>query len=269
MDTNGAMVWIRESVNVNTIAADTSPTIAVTKAGVIYVSYQTAGAVNGTTSSGGTDLVVLKMAQAPIDAPTALLVNITGTGTTVTISFTPPVSNGGSIITGYTVISSPAGPTGGGAGTSSPITMTGLVVGTTYTFAVAAVNALGTGPAGIARPIDEPPTIITANSPSVGTVFLQWAAPNNNGGQPITQYIVTVLPIKQLVYVSADQTSVTITGLRARTYTFTVTASNANTNSAASVRSSKVGVSEDKSTYKYMLLNTPFTFKVFTAFRII
>src|SRR5208337_5546008 len=62
-----------------------------------------------------------------------------------TVSFTPPVSNGGSAITGYTLTSNPGGIIAKGA--ASPITVTGLTNGTAYTFTVTATNAVGTGPA--------------------------------------------------------------------------------------------------------------------------
>jgi uncharacterized protein (TIGR02145 family) len=57
------------------------------------------------------------------------------------VAFTAPASNGGSAITGYTVTSSPGGFTATGA--SSPLVVTGLTGGTSYTFTVVATNAVG------------------------------------------------------------------------------------------------------------------------------
>lgn len=65
--------------------------------------------------------------------------------TEVTISFAPPVNNGGSAITRYTVTSSPGNITG--TGTASPIVVEGLTNDVEYTFTVTATNAIGTGPA--------------------------------------------------------------------------------------------------------------------------
>jgi hypothetical protein len=60
---------------------------------------------------------------------------------TVTVSFTAPASSGSSAITGYKVTASPGDITA--AGTSSPITVTGLAPQTSYTFAVSAANGAG------------------------------------------------------------------------------------------------------------------------------
>nr|WP_256613131.1 putative Ig domain-containing protein [Shewanella baltica] len=64
------------------------------------------------------------------------------------VSFTAPIFNGGSSITGYTVTSSPGGFHASGA--ASPITVTGLANGSPYTFSVVATNAIGSSSASVA-----------------------------------------------------------------------------------------------------------------------
>ncbi len=73
------------------------------------------------------------------DSPTAV------TGTTgdqqVSVAFTAPTDVGGSAITGYRVQDGTKAH--GASGSSSPITVTGLTNGTSYTFNVWAINAFG------------------------------------------------------------------------------------------------------------------------------
>lgn len=78
-------------------------------------------------------------------APT--ITTITNNAGTATINFTDPTSNGGSVITNYEYT------TDGGTTwtafspltTSSPVTVSGLTIGTTYPFQLRAVNAIGPG----------------------------------------------------------------------------------------------------------------------------
>jgi hypothetical protein len=94
------------------------------------------------TSSDGTsygDEVTFTTADIVPDAPTG--VTATAGNAQAIINFSTPLPNGGSAVTQYTVTSSPEGRTA--TGTASPITVTGLTNGTSYTFTVVATNAQG------------------------------------------------------------------------------------------------------------------------------
>jgi len=85
----------------------------------------------------------------PPDAPTG--VSATAGNAKATVTFTAPVNNGGSAITGYTVTSNPAGGIDSNIGsTNTSHVVTGLANGTAYTFTAKATNAVGPGPASIA-----------------------------------------------------------------------------------------------------------------------
>jgi hypothetical protein len=81
----------------------------------------------------------------PVGAPNAPTGVIASAGNAqATIAFNRPYANG-SPITSYTVTALPGGATA--TGKRSPITLTGLTNGTSYTFTVTATNAIGTSPA--------------------------------------------------------------------------------------------------------------------------
>jgi C1A family cysteine protease len=83
---------------------------------------------------------------APIALPSAPTIGAVTVGNgQATVNFVAPTSNGGSPILSYTVTSNPGQITK--TGTGSPITVTGLTNGTTYTFTVTASNVSGAGPA--------------------------------------------------------------------------------------------------------------------------
>jgi hypothetical protein len=76
------------------------------------------------------------------DAPTG--VSATGGDASASVSFTAPANVGGSAVTAYYAVSNPGQITSSGA--SSPVTVTGLSNGTSYTFQVWALNSFGPGP---------------------------------------------------------------------------------------------------------------------------
>lgn len=81
--------------------------------------------------------------QAP-NAPTGATATVFGASGQASVSFTAPTTVGGSSVTSYAVISNPGG--FGGAGATSPITVSGLSNGTSYTFQVSALNTYGPSP---------------------------------------------------------------------------------------------------------------------------
>ncbi len=185
-----------------------------------------------TRGVAGAASYVYAAAPATPAAPTA-----TAGVASATVNWVAPATNG-SPITGYVVT-----PTRNGVA-QSPIsfdsstttrTLTGLTVGATYTFTVAAVNAFGTGTASPASSSVVPfalpgqPTI-TAASAGTGSATLTWTAPTT-GGSPLTSYVVTPLiggVAQPAQTFPASALTQTVTGLTPGTaYTFTVTATNA------------------------------------------
>jgi hypothetical protein len=83
-------------------------------------------------------------ATVPLAPSSPLAVSGRAGDGSVLVSWAAPVSDGGSAVSGYRVTVLPGGGVRSVAGTSS--TFTGLSNGTSYTFRVAAVNAVGAGP---------------------------------------------------------------------------------------------------------------------------
>jgi len=231
-------------VDANAGTTSTTHFVAQLTNGTTYTFTVTATNTAGTGPPSGASNPVTP-ATVP-GAPTG--VSATPGNTLATVSFTPPASNGGSAITGYTVTSNP--PVPGGApltGTGSPITVTGLTNGTAYTFTVTATNAVGTGPAsGDSTPVipataPGAPTGVSAKAGySMATV--SFTPPASNNGSPVTGYTVTS---NNGDGTDADAgtalTTHVVTGLTNGTaYTFTVSATNADGTGPASSPSNSV-----------------------------
>jgi len=165
------------------------------------------------------------------DPPTH--VRATGGDTTANVSWLPAAPNG------YAIDSYTVAPSGGGTPCTAlaPITqctVTGLQDGQTYTFTVTAHNALGASTPSNATDdtmigtVPGAPTGVTATADD-GSATVDWTAPVQTGGPPLTQYTVTASPGGKTCVLTdlSGNLECTVIGLSANAqYTFTVTASN-------------------------------------------
>lgn len=108
--------------------------------------------VAGTCARTTDDFCVARLElSGPTLTPTAptppSISSIVGGNTIATVNVAPPISNGGSAISGYTVTCLPGGATSTNA--TSPVVVTGLTNGTTYSCAAVANNSVGAGAASL------------------------------------------------------------------------------------------------------------------------
>jgi uncharacterized protein (TIGR02145 family) len=129
-------------------------------------------------------------------------------------------------------------------GATSPINITGLTNGISYTFTVTATNSVGNSVASAASSAVIPVTVPGAPTGVVATAgnssaSLAFVAPASNGGSAITGYTVTSNPGN---FTASGATSpINVTGLtNGSAYTFTVIATTAVGNSVASAASTAV-----------------------------
>jgi predicted phage tail protein len=157
----------------------------------------------------------------------------------VVLSWHAPADAGSSAITGYRVTAYV------GDTAQKPIifnssattqTLGGLSQGATYTFTVAAINSVGLG-----QDSAPSPSVLLGGSPGAptgvsasageGQATLNWRAPTETGGNPVTGYRVTPYiagAAQPPATFNSLETTETVTGLHdGATYTFTVAAINA------------------------------------------
>jgi predicted phage tail protein len=200
---------------------------------------------------------VAPVAPVAPSAPTAVSA-VRGDGS-ATVTWTDG-ANGGSPITGYQVQTL----RNGGlvktdtlaAGPQTSTVITGLANGTTYTFRVRAVNAIGLGVLSAATNAVTPATVPAA--PGIGTAVsgtagapvtatARWNRPANNGGSAITAYRVSALRFNAAgvlqsttVFTAGANVRTLQMTLAAGTYRFQVRAVNAIGVSGLSARSNLV-----------------------------
>lgn len=189
----------------------------------------------GTYSDASASITPLTVPSAP-GIGTALRFD----ATSVTVAYSDSSDNGGTPITSYTATSTPGGITG--SGLTSPILVSGLTKGQSYTFTVRANNSRGSSIESSssisATPATVPnaPTIGTATVISKNSISVSFTAPADNGGNAIFSYTAVSSPsgISNTIN-QAGSGTITINGLNPATaYTFIVYATNTYGNSANS-----------------------------------
>ncbi len=245
-NSNGTCALAKNKSATFTIAGITNPEAKTYPASDFSV--KTSNSFDLTASPA--DSAVVITANAP-SAPTSVVG--TAGNTQVSLTWSAPVSNGGSAITDYRVeFSSNSGAIwstfADGTSTTAAATVTGLTNGTSYTFRVSAINVAGTGAtstvsaAVVPRTVPNAPTIGTATKTGSTTATVSFTAPGSNGGATITSYTATASPGGVTATLSqAGSGTITVTGLTTGTaYTFTVTATNSAGTSVASAASNSI-----------------------------
>jgi CSLREA domain-containing protein len=185
---------------------------------------------DGPPSAPSNEVIPSAVPGAPA-APTA----VAGNGS-AQVSWSPPASNGGSPITSYTVTSNTGGFSVTVDGSITSTTITGLTNGTSYRFRVRATNAAGTGPnSPLSNAVIPKGNALAPSNVTVAAgdriALVQWSAPTSNGGNTITEYVVTAHPGGRSTTVTMPNATIPgaiVAGLENGTpYTFTVAARNA------------------------------------------
>ncbi len=249
---------------------------ALRPAGAAATSLVVTGLVNGTAvrfTVSAINAVGTGPASALSNAVTPAVPTVPGTPTigtpirgnaSATVAWGVP-ANGGSPITRYDVrVVTSAAPTvqvgllRTAVAGATTLVVTGLTNGTSYRFAVRAVNAVGTGAFSVLSTAVTPATVPGAPTPGLAlsgiaggaiNATATWLAPGNNGGSAITGYRVNALRVNAAgtvlaTTVSALQPATSRTLVMALpvagTYRFTIQAVNAVGTSAQSGRSNSV-----------------------------
>ena len=151
--------WQRVTTNISGATSSTYVLVAADVGNTIRCVVKATNTIapSGVTANSNSTASVAAIVPGAPTIGTATATN----NTTATVDYTAPVSDGGATITSYTATSSPSGITGtlsqAGSGT---ITISGLTLGTPYTFTVTATNSAGTSAASAASNSVTPAFII-------------------------------------------------------------------------------------------------------------
>ena len=215
------IVYNNETGSIDSSGTSTSIRVSGLTNGTTYSHYV---AAQNTYGIGTSSSIVSATAGTP-NAPTN--VSAVAGNAYINVSFTGSTSTGGSTITNYNVYD--ASGNIDASGSSSPISVSGLTNGTTYTYYVKGENSKGTGSA--SSSVSATPYTVPGIPQDVSgvagnqTVKISFSAPSSTGGSAITGY--TILDVSTNVTTTTTDLSATIISLtNGTTYSYKVAAVN-------------------------------------------
>lgn len=139
-----APVRAAPGLQVSSVATGWYHTVAIDRSGLLWAWGPNVDGALGMGPGQGT-----ATSPAPVDwvPGTPSAVTAVAGDASATVSWSPPATDGGSPITGYTVVTYPGGQRTAVDAATTAVTVPGLHNGSTYSFAVFATNLLGAGTA--------------------------------------------------------------------------------------------------------------------------
>ena len=192
----------RKTVSSTAPGSDTMEILSGVCAHVAYRVTATATNLSGTGPTSRQSNPVVPLAATPPGVP--LIASMMGRNHSLVVAISPPSYNGGKPLTGY-MLTAKTGKTAKSAHLglgASTVTVSGLANGKSYTLSLVALNSVGRSPAatGTGTPTSPhapatPQDMTVVPGSSSGSLNVSWLAPADNGGSPITGYVLTSLQL--------------------------------------------------------------------------
>jgi hypothetical protein len=153
----------------------------------------------------------------------------------IDVTWSAPSNNGGTAISSYRIYRGPDGASLSLRGTAAGLAFgdVSLPAGTTFFYAVSAVNAAGEGPlsavvsATTPVPPAAPANVLAQPGSGIGQIRITWSPPPSNGGSPVTKYQIYRADML-IATINAPVSTFTDSGRQVlQSYTYRVSASNA------------------------------------------
>ncbi len=154
-------------------------------------SYRFAVTASNGKGSGLPSVASLAAVPAAVPGVPSRVVAVRGNAR-ATVAWSLPAANGTAAVTGYRVVATPGGASCTTTGLARCVVV-GLVNGRSYSFAVVAINKVGSSPqsiAAVAVPATVPGAVrlLAATFPAALRTVATWTAPASTGGVPLLRY---------------------------------------------------------------------------------